>query len=351
MAYFLNGVKVVDTTGWNVPVQSSRPASPVEGQVIYNTTNKSLEMYDAGYWITVQDFNRPYLYRTVITTSYVFGGYKNSSPWKNANRMAHSTDICTNLGDLMTYGGSYISGAAGLVKAYHWGADNSWPGSSNIVCGLNMATETNAGTAFGVMRNSRDASATVFAETRFAYIAGGGTADVDVFNLTTESMYLNNQGPDASGSDNAGAMSDETAGYHYTSGGAVKFLFSTTVAYATIETGVRNAHGEQKGINSKLGRGWGGNEGSWSGGYNLRRWQFSTDTSLGTVAKPFGNGGEENYDMGQDHQYMMGNHDQTGQNNRGWRFSYTTESGYELGSGSIRTGVPGGSSAACAWKG
>ena len=59
MAFFLNGVKVVDTTGWNVPTLSSRPASPVEGQVIWNTSSKKLEMFDAGYWVTMTDVGRP----------------------------------------------------------------------------------------------------------------------------------------------------------------------------------------------------------------------------------------------------------------------------------------------------
>jgi hypothetical protein len=108
------------------------------------------------------------------------------------------------------------------------------------------------------------------------------------------------------------------------------------------------AHGQQKGINSKLGKGYAGNEGSYNGGYNLRRFVFSTETYT-TVAKPIGNCGEENFDMGQDHQYMMGCYDGA-QNNRGWRFTYSTDTGYELGSGSLRTGVAGGSSGHCVWK-
>jgi hypothetical protein len=69
-----------------------------------------------------------------------------------------------------------------------------------------------------------------------------------------------------------------------------------------------------------------------------------------TVAKPIGNSGEENFDMGQEKHYMMGMYDGA-QNNRGWKFTYATDTGFELGAGSIRTGVPGGSSGACCWKG
>jgi hypothetical protein len=351
MAFKINTTTVADTTGWVAPnfATASRPASPVQGQVIYNTDLKKMEIYDGGYWKQLTDSNRPYLYRTIITNSYVMGGYQSSSPWKNVNRMTHSSDVCTNLGDKLTYGASYVSGACSLTKGYLWGVTDTYPGSTNTVEAFNMSTETNAGTSFGTMRNARDDSGTVFKEHYFAYIAGGGTADVDVFNLTNETMYVNNTGPDASGTDDGSGMSDENAAYLYTTAGQVKFLFSTTVAYGVTDTNVKNAHGQQKGINSKIGKGWGGNEGSWNGGYNLRRWSFATDTNLGTVAKPIGNSGEENFDMGQDKQYMMGCYDGA-QNNRGWKFTYSTESGSELGSGSVRTGVAGGSSGHCVWR-
>jgi len=124
-----------------------------------------------------------------------------------------------------------------------------------------------------------------------------------------------------------------------------------TVSLAgTYTSGNLLIHPQQKGISSKLQKGYIGNEGTYNGGYNLRRISFVTDTSLGTVAKPVGNSGEENFDMGQAHQYMMGMYDGA-QNNRGWKFSYSTESGAELGAGSLRTGIAGGSSGQCVWKG
>lgn len=356
MAFFNNGVKVVDTTGWNVPTLSSRPASPVEGQVIWNTSTKKLEMYDAGYWVTVADINRPFLYRTIITTSYVCGGYQNSTPWYNVNRMLHSTEVCTNLGNQIPAYMSYVSGASNLTKGFAFGSGGGWSGATNQMHAFNMATETSGG-YIGTMRNSRDLATVGFKEHYFAYIGGGGTADVDVFNLTTESMYGANIGPDVSGADDGGAMCDETAAYMYTSSGSVKLMFATEVGYEqttpgyrVTDTGIRGAHGQQRGISSKVGKGYAGNEGSWGGGYNLRRFSFATDVQYGTSPKPIGNSGEENFDMGQDRQYMFGMHDGA-QNNRGWRFNYASDSGYELGAGSVRTGVPGGSSGVCFWKG
>jgi hypothetical protein len=326
----------------------------VQGQVIYNTDSRALESYDSGYWIKVTDSDRPYLYRTIIPTGYVYGGYKDTSPWKNVNRMVHATDVMSNLGDLLDRPAAYTSGACNLTRAFLWATDTAWPGTTTITSAFNMNTETNAGLNNNWnMRNSRNDCATVFKETQFAYIVAGGTTDVDVFNLTNETMYANNIGMDALAGDSmqsgAATMSDETAGYAW-GDATYKFLFSTTVAYGTIDSGVNGSGSQQKGINTKLNKGYCGNEGTYNGGYNLRRWNFITETNVGNVAKPVGNSGEENLDMGQDHQYMMGCYDGA-QNNRGWKFSYTTDSGSELGSGSVRTGPAGGSSGHCGWKG
>jgi hypothetical protein len=241
---------------------------------------------------------------------------------------------------------------------------------------INMATETNAGVSSNWNTwQAHDDIATIFKETEYAYIAGG-TSAIDQFNLTTETMQGLLTASGISGAFDVSpvgdAISTDTHGYMYSSAFAVKLVFSTTTATSlngdflkvrrspssdgTVSLGAwwtsgsMCTHNQQKGISSKLQKGYFGNEGSYNGGYNLRRINFSTDTSLGTVAKPIGNSGEENFDMGQDHQYMMGMYD-SAQNNRGWRFSYTTESGSELGAGSVRTGVAGGSSGQCVWKG
>jgi hypothetical protein len=359
MALFNGSQVVADTTGLRMSrfTSAARPANPVQGQTIWNTTTKRLEMFDGAYWKEVRDGLRPYLYRTIITTSYVYGGYKDVVPWRNANRLVHATDVCTNLGDLLVTPAAYTSGACNRTLAFLWGCTTAWPGSSTVTSAMNMATETNAGsTTSWDMRISRDDSGTIFKETEFAYIVGGGSAGVDVFNLTNQTMYKSQTGPDTNTAgdgdtqNSIATLSDETAGYGWSVNNSFKLYFSTTVRYTVTDNGVRGSHGQQKGINSKLGKGYCGNEGSYNGGFTLRRWVFSTETNIGNVAKPIGNCGEENFDMGQDKQYCLGNYDGA-QNNRTWRFSYTTDSGVELGAGSVRTGVPGGSSGHCGWKG
>lgn len=388
-----------DNTGWYIST-TTRPTSPANGQVIYNSTEAKMEIYHNGNWKDINDIRSgDYFYRTVITTSYILGGYKDSTPWKNVNRMNHSTDIMTNLGDQMSVAANYVSGACNLTKAFVWNTANS-PGSSNVTVGFNMTTEINAGLSDQWnTRRVRDDAGTIFNQHYFAYIIGGGSADVDVFNLTTETAYKENAGPIADFGDEVGkynttfsgasayvygigTVSSETAGYAYQGdgdGNSTKLTFSTStiqsggpgtyqnlldvpgsfflsqntanVAGSTNRWALVNAsNGQQKGINSKLGRGWTGNEGGYDGGYNYRRWNLNTETLLGTVGRPIGNIGEENYDMGQNWQYMMGMYNGA-QNNRGHKFTYATESGYELGAGSTRTGVPGGSSGSCSWKG
>jgi hypothetical protein len=384
---FKIGNTEISGSGVIAPVfnNNNRPTDASVGFVIYNTESQVLQTYANTIWRTIGgniSTGSAYLYRTVITTGYVMGGYKDTSPWKNVNRMSHSTDVMTNLGDLLTNSGAYTSGANNHSKAFIWSTDNTWPGSSAITSAFSMITETGSGlNSSWNMRAGRSNSGTIFKETQFAYIVGGGRSDVDVFNLSTETMlsdftYMGNylqmggvtpydtpNSGDGDGEAAMGTMSDETAGYGYSGNGTFRLTFATStvsgigpalsglsgdyyVSGANINLG---QSGQQKGINSKLNRGYCGNEGNYNGGYNLRRWVFPTQIYT-TISKPIGNSGEENFDMGQAHQYMMGMYDGA-QNNRGWKFSYATDTGYELGAGSIRTGVAGGSSGSCSWKG
>jgi hypothetical protein len=98
-----------------------------------------------------------------------------------------------------------------------------------------------------------------------------------------------------------------------------------------------------------VGKGYCGNEGTYNGGYNLRRWNVFTETNIGNVAKPHPNCGEENFTMGQDHQYMLGNYDGA-QNNTSWKFTYATDSGVVNPTG-LPPGVNGGTSSGhCGWR-
>ena len=59
--------------------------------------------------------------------------------------------------------------------------------------------------------------------------------------------------------------------------------------------------------------------------------------------------GEENYTMGNDHQYMLGQYNGL-QNNLSWRFNYATEQGFQGGASMEPKGKAGASSGTCAWR-
>jgi hypothetical protein len=312
-------------------------------------------MYDQGIWkpVIYNTSGGAFLYRQIITNSFVAGGYKDGTPWQNVNRMNHSTDVCTNLGSLLSTAANYTSGGCDLTTAYTWAAaaDNA-NGANTLTVAFQMFTETTLGTNNNWnLLTGRNDCATAFKETQYAYIAGGGTAAVNVFTFATQTMTaggVNSVSGTSGYSDGNGSFSDETVAYWW-GGGGQKVTFASGTSYSLATSSIVDVNGQQKGISSKLGRGYCGNEGGYNGGYNFRRIVTSSDTYT-TIARPIGNIGEENYDMGQAWQYMMGMYDGA-QNNRGWKFTYSTDTGYELGSGSVRTGVPGGSSGHCYWRG
>ena len=142
------------------------------------------------------------------------------------------------------------------------------------------------------------------------------------------------------------AFFSETHGYMWESSGQ-KINFSTEAITAAPQAW--GSGSQQKGLNSKNNMGYCGNEGSYNGGYQFRRWDLTTDTNLGNIAKPHTNTGEENFGLGQDHQYMIGSYDGTGQTNNSWRFSYVTETGTVNNSGMVPSWQAGMSSGHCGW--
>lgn len=331
---------------------ANNPSSPIEGQVYYNTTQKELRQYDGQQWQQVAIGDGGFKYRTIITTSYVMCGYKNGTPYNNVNRMVHSTDVCTNLGNLMAYTMSYSPGAPSRTKAWVFSAANAHSTASVNCIALNMATETGqAYSSTNNMSSARNDSGAAFKETEYCHVTSN--SNTDKFNFTTETSAAGISSILPNGShDGVQALCDQNKAFLYGDGTGQMLVFATdTVGSDQVQsTDLLGQHTQQKPLNSKDRKGYFGNEGSYNGGYNYRVIDLNTNVASRLVGKVMANMGEENYDMGQEHQYCMGHYDGA-QNNRGHKFFYTTDSGYELGSGSVRTGIPGGSSGACGWKG
>ena len=282
-----------------------------------------------------------FLLRQVITKGYVLAGYRNSQPWTSVNEVTHSTDITIDLGGPLNNSTAYPGGMADDTFAYLLKANNLVGGSGTNVNKYNMRTNVsvigpsspyNVGNAGTIMHKEQD----------YAYgKPADGSAAIMKFNFTTQSWMSSLGASYGNNSQTMSAFYHEKVGYHYGDDNGVKLTFATE---SQAQSPINGVHGQQKAISSKLERLYAGNEGSYNAGYNLRRFAVATETNIGTVSKPIGNCGEEDFDMGQGHQYMLGNYNGE-QNNRSWRFNYATDSGFEGGATMQSKGVPGRSSA------
>ena len=290
-------------------------------------------------------FFAEFKYRQIINYAYVACGYKDASPWKNVHKTVSSTDQTTNLGTLMQYAAAYTSGACSLNIFYMWATYDGFPGNTTQTSATNMFTESAYSLTSAMnMIDARDDCATIFDEHNKCWISGGGNASIDRFNFWTETMASSTLGGGLSGF--LASFSDQYYGFWGYESGTQKFTYATETPVASTSYFV---HSQQKGISSKMRKGYCGNEGSYNAGYNLRRWSFPTDTNIGNVAKPDGNCGEENFTMGQDWQYMLGNYNGA-QNNNNWKFYYATDTGTASVAGLSPTAQAGQSSGHCAWR-
>lgn len=344
--------RISDTGFLRLPKGTTAERSnPQAGSVRFNTDTNELEYYnnDGQWWGT----SIPFESRTIISWTYMVGGYKSSVAWSNANRTMVSTDTTINLGDGRIRAFNYQPGACSKNTGFVFGAGGAHNVSSNYVSGFNMRSEQMAThQARWDMQYSRRRYGATFQEHYYAWTNGGGaSSNVEEFNLTSETRLGTPTSWTSSG--DTWAASTEAFGFFWVGNTTEqKYIFSTrTILGRGSGTGVSN-DGMQKSVQSKKTDAnglWCGNEGSYSGGNQLRRTNWTTDTTSGTVAKPSTGCGEENFTMGQDHQYMLGQYNGL-QNNISWRFNYHTESGFLGGTTMEPKGHAGSSSGVCFWR-
>ena len=346
--------------------RASRPSNPISGSLFLEESSEftsylmvytGVSNIDDGWEkIAAQQYEPTnFKYRQILAYSYLAGGYKNSSPWRSVHKAVNATDQTSYIGELLDYPISYTSGACNKTILFLWSVNdnNVFNGPATIhgtrTSAINMFNDTNYAhqTKFNIAYTRSDCG-TMFKETEAAWIFAGNRTEVEKFNLSNESLVTSFATTSINSGDGASAFSDENYGYGYSNGGNIKMNFSTETISSFGSS--LAAHGQQKGISSKVGKGYAGNEGSYNGGYNLRRWSFSSDTNIGNVAKPHPNCGEENFAMGQDWQYMLGNYDGTGQNNSSWKFYYATDSGSNSVVGLAPAVNAGTSSGHCGWR-
>lgn len=344
----LRNTNINDTGFLRLPrgTTAQRPTND-QGRIRYNTDTGNVEYFTNAYSRGWTPMTIPFLTRTIITTAYMQGGYESSVAWNNCNRTSTSTDTTFNLGDgAIERSFNYQWGACSRDYSYVFGAGGGHAIASNYTIAFNMRTEQQATDISRNLALSRHVFGGVFQEHLTTWMAGGPDGRIEEYNLTTKTL-IGTIGATTYGGATWG-LSGETAGVFYTGNDGQTFTFATRTISGRGGTTVGNHH-QQKSINSKLGFSWVGNEGDYAGGNNLRRTNWNTNTTSGTVVKPVTNSGEENLTLGQEHQYMLGMYNGL-QNNISWKFIYATESGFRGASSMEPKGKPGSSSGVCGWK-
>jgi len=237
--------------GIQFPVYSSAPSNPVTGQVYFDTTKKSMRQWNGTTWNQVAVGDSGFKYRQIITTSYVMGGYKDGTPWKNVNRMVHSTDVMTNLGDQMVFSASYIQAAPSLTKGWLFCAANAHSTASANVIAFNFATETGlAHNSGNNMSTARQDAGVAFKEHQYVHVLSNTTTDK--FNFTTETSALSGLSIRANGT-GAGvqAVVDENHALIYgdNTGQSIQYSPDSTSTDRVVTGPAAGNNNQQKAIN------------------------------------------------------------------------------------------------------
>jgi hypothetical protein len=312
---------------------------------VRSNTGDGLHQSDRAYSIAV---SVPFLYKQIITIGYVIGGYISSVPFRNVHGMNNATDTTTNKGDLVGAAAQYTEGFPSRNNSYSFGCNDTPFLGSSRTDKWNMRTETAiAYSATRDMPASKDdlACASTLSPEAIGYIFGGGTASIFKFtssNDTHATIPATSTAGSPATATGTGSIQGELSAV--ITPGANKFVFATETN-TNIAPIYPDVDGQQKGLSTKLGKGYMGNEGTYARGYNFRVWNFSSETYT-TVAKPaiplYPTGtGEENMVMGQQWGYIMGLYTETpGQISDCIKHIYPTNSGYYMGFGA--SSAPGG---------
>ncbi len=331
------------------------PASQTNGTIYY--TPKGLAyLYDGSSWTTVGEnqspdpFTNAFLYRAIYTRGYMSGGYISSTPWKNVNKTIHATDITTNLGDKLEYGGAYINGGYSDYNTYSYGLNDTFQGASTYTSSMNMATENvraHQNTWNYINARSLFLGIMLTPGLERAYITGGGAAlTAERHNYATDVMSAAPSRSSGSGDTIGAQLFGAIFGMFKSVNSAEKLNFSSETWSAWNGTGIAT-DGYERGHSTKLGFGY-IHPGTISSTNIYYKISDITQTTLSTtVSDPNPAGSEENHETGQIHGYYIGNYT-TVQSNNASRFNYLTDTILAMGAGTQPSGHAGQSSGATA---
>ncbi len=332
----------------------SFPASPSSG-TLYLSPKGRVYVYDGSSWTTsakhmaTNIYDNSFLYRAIYVRGYIAGGYYSTSPWKNVNKTIHSTDVTTNLGDMLDYGGSYVVGGYSDFNLYIYAVSDTFQGSSAYTSSFSMTNDSKRSHSSSwdlLAARSVAGSCMLRPGLDMAYYSGGGAGlTTDKHNYTTETMSV---GPArSSGSGDAGSTSiyGVSRGMFKSANSAEYLSWSTETWTAWAGTGI-STDGQPKGHSTKWGFGY-IRPGSNTASTSYYKMSDTTSTSIATgIVDPNGVGaGEENHETGQNHGYYLGQYNGV-QNNNTTKFNYLTDILTTMGAATQPVGHTGMSSGA-----
>jgi hypothetical protein len=283
-------------------------------------------------------------YRTIYTRGYACCGYKNSSPWKNINRMQYATESTTNLGDLFDYAAAYVNGGFSDYYTYLYGASGAVSGSSTFTSSFNMQTESarSHNTAWDLKASRGDSAVLMNNSNSAGYITGGGSSYTDKHIYATEVMLSGGISSSPTGAPATGFFGSTNGWVVW--GGYSAYLNWATESWAGYPIGSTSCDGHGKSLSSKYGRGYVRN-GSYATSQTMYVINDINGATFTTTLAP-DVAGEENYAVGQTNGYCLGNYNGV-QNNNTFRVNYSTNGITALGSDAQPKGHDGMSSGFC----
>jgi hypothetical protein len=319
----------------NLPVTNPFPSS----SALTSEATLKIDGPDGSIYWAVESYKSSHVYAYSSTSA----GYKSGSPWKNVNLTAHATDTTTNLGDRLDYAGAYLDNGWDDTseKQYVHGTNynTGHAGSTSYTSKYNMRTDSGLGGALDMLSNRGSMSVTSDLANRISYLHGGGQGHCTKYNTATESAT--NLGSGGTG-DHTGSIQGEYQGQINFDGTSKQWNFSSEV-YLTW-SGDQGSHGCMKGLSTKNGWGYIARGGGCSGNNGFDKYNNADGSHIsGVHTRPQNGAGEENYSMGQDKGYMLGQYDGL-QNNKSFVWYYDSNTGVTLGAAGEPKGHDGMSS-------
>lgn len=340
------------------------PNSSTVGAYLYNDGTNFYWKYPGD---TQSTAGSGFQYRTILTHGYLAAGYKGSNPWRSVNRTWHATDVTIYCGEQLDKAGAYIDGTFSDYNAYVHATNDAFQGVSAHTSSYSLTNGTRRSrgesthspttssgfgfpTATGVASGVGGWNMSVGRQGGHAgcvnqigqvgYITAGGSAVTDKFHFPSETMFVTTSAPSAGGI--SACAHGQTKGWYSLSGGKYYVTYSTDT-WTSYSNSI-SPDGWSKILSTKWGYHYGGTGGNTTTGFG--KFSDSTGSDISTSLAKLRAVGEENFQMGQNWGYMIGEYDGQ-QTNMTVRHMYANDAMVTLGAVAQPKGHFGQSSGAC----